>query len=182
MIRRPKRESYKDIPRHFYFQFFYSRLAYYLMFSEVTILLALTVFHTIFTGTLPQVSDRTPLLGRSATMSCTFSSFFIYQTRPHSQVRCNNVVHFCAFADLLSSSTVVHNVYNVHNVHNVVHFCACADFLSTYNCFPHAMQSSPVYFYLTCLKFHCMTSFFEKPLKLRNTSILDTFVLHGNAA
>ena len=48
------------------------------MFSEVTILLALTVFHTIFTGTLPQVSDRTPLLGRSATMSCTFLLLFFH--------------------------------------------------------------------------------------------------------
>ena len=34
------------------------------MFSEVTILLALTVFHTMFTGSLPQVSDSTPLLGQ----------------------------------------------------------------------------------------------------------------------
>ena len=34
-----------------------------LLFSGVTILLALTVFHNILTETLPQVSDAMPLLG-----------------------------------------------------------------------------------------------------------------------
>ena len=35
---------------------------------------------------------------------------------------------------------------------------------------------SPVYFHLTCLNFHCMTSLLEKPLKLWNTILFDTFV------
>ena len=35
----------------------------FLIFSGVTILLSLTVFHNIVTETLPQVSDAMPLLG-----------------------------------------------------------------------------------------------------------------------
>ena len=44
------------------------------MFSEVTILLALTVFHTMFTGSLPQVSDSTPLLGQLQLLVLSSSS------------------------------------------------------------------------------------------------------------
>ena len=38
-------------------------LPFLLLFSGVTILLSLTVFHNIVTETLPQVSDAMPLLG-----------------------------------------------------------------------------------------------------------------------